>query len=568
MLHLVDVSRYQVERSNPLDLAKAKQAGYAIANVALTGGRGYVSGSWAKTYLDRAAALGMGRSTYHWLDGTTSGGSQARVQIARLRSMLGNGLGGFAHVVDIEETGKHGITPPKWQHVYDYVHAMQDALGRRIAVYSGDWFWQPKGWPGSSLTPYLMGPPNDGYLAAAVPADSPHWRAAWGGWPEFAILQWGVRPLPGTGDCSLSVIRDHGVWADLTGGDVLMPQVDPGNAQPDTWIGPPVGGSVAEELRAIARSGALPIEPDAEPGPKRDLAIIPRGATAEVCAPTINAEMADWKALGGSSLGCVGDERHGTGYHRGANYVPASDYSRRRDPNGADGPYVNWNYACAGDFRHGGNAALRNLGRIVLAELMAGRFPQVGEFIGQPWADRPVMYWSRWEGVLREYTGSGHDLWFHVSYFRSRVNSNPHIWQNAVRIRDEDTMNSAQQKLMTDGFANVLAAVTDVPAAVWAHKLRNPYSNVDQEAGTILRYVPSRNPHEITHASLARVETALGLEAAEIPPTAEQNAAAVLEALGASAATPEESAAQIRAALTPVLGDRAPEVFRLLAGEQ
>jgi hypothetical protein len=223
MLQLVDVSRWQAEASNPLDLAKAKAAGYSIANVALTGGKGYVSGPWAKTYLDRAAALGLGRSTYHWLDGITSGGAQAKVQIARMRNLLGSGLGGFGHCVDIEESGASGITPPKWQHVYDYVNAVQDALGRHMAIYSADWWWKPKGWPGSTLTPYVMGAPNGGYLAAAPAADSPHWLAGWGGWSDFAILQWGVRPLPGTSDCSLSVIRDPSVWADMTGEDTMTP---------------------------------------------------------------------------------------------------------------------------------------------------------------------------------------------------------------------------------------------------------------------------------------------------------------------------------------------------------
>ena len=221
MHRLVDVSRYQVERSDPLDLAAAQAAGYDIANVALTGGRGYVSGAWARTYLDRAAELGMGRSTYHWLDGRSSGSQQAATTVIRLRNLLGTGLTGFAHVVDVEEDGANGITPPTWDHVRTYVDAIQQALGRPMAIYTADYWWKPRGWDGASLTPYLMGPPNDP-VAGDDSATSPGWTAGWGGWPTRRIMQWAVRSLPGTGLCSLSVIRFDEVWSALTEGAAGM----------------------------------------------------------------------------------------------------------------------------------------------------------------------------------------------------------------------------------------------------------------------------------------------------------------------------------------------------------
>jgi hypothetical protein len=43
----------------------------------------------------------------------------------------------------------------------------------------------------------------------------------------------------------------------------------------------------------------------------------------------------------------------------------------------------------------------------------------------------------------------------------------------------------------------------DIADAVWAYMLKNAYSNQMQEAGTILRYIPSRNEEDII---LARVE--------------------------------------------------------------
>lgn len=156
-----------------------------------------------------------------------------------------------------------------------------------------------------------------------------------------------------------------------------------------------------------------------------------------IAAPVIAAEMADWVKLGGGNSGIVGDPAHTYGFHLAANEVGPGDYSRWRDPNGADGPYVNWSYACAGDFRHGGDERLRAMHRRVLARLMAGQLPMICEFIGKPWADRPVYYWARWNGIgtLWRYTGAGHDLWSHISWYRSRANERAYLWTPA---REDD----------------------------------------------------------------------------------------------------------------------------------
>jgi hypothetical protein len=216
-MYLVDVSRYQVERSDPLDLAKARAAGYSIANIALTGGDGYVSTAWASRYVAAARALGMSLSCYHWLSpGGGPGADQARVQVARMRALFG-GITGFAHIVDVEQ---EGVT---FAQVRDYVNAVQDALGRYVGIYTGDWFW-PSAWNGRALTPFLMAAPNGGYVAAYPGDDSPVWPSGWGGWENRAIVQWGVKPLPGTGNCSLAAVRSPLVWEELSGGDRVASQ--------------------------------------------------------------------------------------------------------------------------------------------------------------------------------------------------------------------------------------------------------------------------------------------------------------------------------------------------------
>jgi hypothetical protein len=142
----------------------------------------------------------------------------------------------------------------------------------------------------------------------------------------------------------------------------------------------------------------------------------------------IDAEMADWVNLGGGNSGCCGNSLHTYGFHLPANAIPASDYSRRHDPN----PPVNWNWACAGDFGHNRNPRLLAYHVNLLSRLIRNdpALSMICEFIGQPWDDRPVYYWARWDGTgtLQRYTGSGHDTWSHVSWWRSRANERAYLW--------------------------------------------------------------------------------------------------------------------------------------------
>jgi hypothetical protein len=145
-----------------------------------------------------------------------------------------------------------------------------------------------------------------------------------------------------------------------------------------------------------------------------------------VCASAIVAEMSDWVKLGGGNSGCCGNRAHTYGFHRAANEVPTSDYSRRHE---APKPY-NMNWACAGDFHHGYKPALMAMHAKLLGELMAGKHPMICEMITKPWSNKPVYYWCRWNGngTLQKYTGSGHDHWSHISWWRSKANQRPYLW--------------------------------------------------------------------------------------------------------------------------------------------
>jgi hypothetical protein len=136
--------------------------------------------------------------------------------------------------------------------------------------------------------------------------------------------------------------------------------------------------------------------------------------------------MRDWVKLGGGNSGCCGNAAHTYGFHRPANEVPASDYSRRHEP----GKPFNMSWACAGDFHHGYDAKLMAMHERVLHRLMNGELPMIAEMITKPWKNKPVYYWARWNGVktLQRYTGSGHDHWSHISWWRSKANVRANLW--------------------------------------------------------------------------------------------------------------------------------------------
>jgi hypothetical protein len=523
-LHLLDVAIYQ----GGLRIEDVQAAGFGAVKLKTSHGLTEKSvhpdvQGWAA----RTRSRGMGLSTFHWLDNSASGTAQARYAHDRLVRLGGGYTDGIGHEVDCESTATEAI----WR---DYCWAMYDLLGRPIATYSGRWWWQPRGWAGAALTPYLSSAPSVGYLPTGYPGDaSPHWQVAYGGWRELAIMQYAVAPLPGgTIKVSMSAVRDLSVWAGLTGGDSIVTVPDPGNAPPEAWTVPMPDSTVIEvRTRLLTEARATESAPEeatpegewaADDGTLRrivdklrsvreHLPVVssePRGA-GEVCAPVISAEMSVWVARGGANSGCVGNLVHPTGFHRGAAHVPSTDYSRQRDPAGPNG-FVNGQWSCAGDFRHGGTAALRAMHRVVLAGLMAGKFPMICEMIVQPWPGQPVMYWARWNGAetLRRYTGVGHDLWSHISWTRSRADERANLWSPAVA-----TLDAADKAYLTGPFAQaivkeLLAAQVKATGRDVQTVLSDLFSG-EQSPGSLV--APTQKT--IRQQQLARLEQALAASA-------------------------------------------------------
>lgn len=219
-----------------------------------------------------------------------------------------------------------------------------------------------------------------------------------------------------------------------------------------------------------------------------------------IAAPVIVSEMNDWVARGGGNSGIVGNAAHDYGFHLAANEIPPSDYSREQDPNGAYGPFVNWDYACAGDFDHKNDENLRAQHRDVLARLMRGEMPMICEFIGKPWADRPVMYWARWNGVqtLQRYTGAGHDHWSHISWYRSRVDERANLWSAGPSVPPDSSEEPAWLRRPWPGYMPKSEWFGDIDGPNASHGGWNVNERPDvkaiQESMSILGFDPG--PHD------------------------------------------------------------------------
>jgi len=215
-LHLLDVASYQGDL-RPEDV---RGAGFGAVNLKISHGLGLKSvhpmvAWWAR----QAEALGLGISTFHYM--TAEGGGEAQAEHAHEQLSALGLLYGTVHQLDVECE-----PPPPLASVRGYLTRMTALLGRPVALYTGDWWWRPKGWNVADLAPYLWAAPNAGYLGTYPGDSSPHWAAGYSGWRELSVMQYGVSALPGgTIKVSKSAIRDMGVWRMMTGEAVAWTEI-------------------------------------------------------------------------------------------------------------------------------------------------------------------------------------------------------------------------------------------------------------------------------------------------------------------------------------------------------
>lgn len=129
--------------------------------------------------------------------------------------------------------------------------------------------------------------------------------------------------------------------------------------------------------------------------------------------------------------------------------------------------------------------------------------------------------------------------------------------QDAVNGDDD-----VSKKDVLDGLSEFFAVKVDGSAASGTQTSRIGKNALDQGIPNPFRTQDKTEAWRLLSdmsTALIKLQAAVGVENAEIVPTAEQNAAAVLAGLRGS--SPEETAAALRA----VLGDRSAEVGRILA---
>jgi hypothetical protein len=130
---------------------------------------------------------------YHWI---TAGNGAAQARFFHGLVVEAGGPRGMIIALDCEDDA-----------AYSDVVAWRDEWrrlsgGHPFLLYTGGWWWRPRGWNGTAITPYLW---DSHYLtadtdtiqddpaafAARIPAD--WWTPGYGGWPAATILQFTSR---------------------------------------------------------------------------------------------------------------------------------------------------------------------------------------------------------------------------------------------------------------------------------------------------------------------------------------------------------------------------------------
>jgi Glycosyl hydrolases family 25 len=390
---LADIASYQ----GALKPADVKAAGFDIFNLKTSHGLGqHTVHPDVAGWVSAARTFDLDLSTFHWLAAGPDGTAQADYAYTRLGAL--DLLYGTAHFVDVEEPGLTLVT------VRDYLTQMTDLLQRPVGLYTGDWWWAPKNWNVTDLTPYLMAAPNSGYPGSYPGDTDPAWQAGWGGWTHLSVMQYAVAPLsiPGqpkaTIKVSKSALRDPAVWNALT-------------------LGRP-GMSTAPATLLSARKLWLTTFPKMDP----------------------------------LSMGIVGDDSHaktGTSYHLGRDALKADAYSIVESARDKNGLTNNASALDVGYFTSGSNT-LRTFSVWLVAQCAAGTpgTADIREVIYSP--DGKVV--KRWDRLKKRSTGPiSHLIHTHISYFRDSADRDKTAlfirYFRAIGLLEDTTMPDVQDVL-------------------------------------------------------------------------------------------------------------------------
>lgn len=189
MLYGVDIhGSYQ----RGIDFPLLARQGYTFAAVKATQGVTDFSASYTQQFLDwmpKIKAAGLVPGAYHWL---TNADPVAQCANFLRRVRQAGGPNGMLIQLDCEDNATLPVLQA-WVAEWN-----KQTGGHPFAIYSGSWWWKPRGWNGAALTPYLWDShyisvdtdtiaDDPAALAARIPAS--WWKPTYGNWPKVTVLQ-------------------------------------------------------------------------------------------------------------------------------------------------------------------------------------------------------------------------------------------------------------------------------------------------------------------------------------------------------------------------------------------
>lgn len=177
---LIDISSHQ---GPGFSVGSAVAEGYAGVIMKATEGVGWYDDMF-DSYAGQVLAAGAVPGAYHFLR-AGDGRAQCDAFWSRIRDH--GGPEGWIAACDNEADAGWGTTVTFFQRWREL------AGDHPLVMYSGNWWWEPRGWNGASLTPYLWdsryvsGIDYGSRLYERVP-DS-WWTSRYGGWDAVTLLQ-------------------------------------------------------------------------------------------------------------------------------------------------------------------------------------------------------------------------------------------------------------------------------------------------------------------------------------------------------------------------------------------
>jgi GH25 family lysozyme M1 (1,4-beta-N-acetylmuramidase) len=299
----VDIhAKYQAGISFP----KLRIEGYGFAVMKFTEGTSVSYLSSAKDWIPQIRSAGLIPGGYHWIN-AGDGAAQARYFWNHVRAV--GGPEGMLIQLDCEDDATEADVT-EWVNEWNRLSA-----GHPFLIYSGSWWWNPRGWNGTKWTPYLW---HSHYLSAdtdtvsddvaafasRIPAS--WWTPGYGGWSPATILQFTSKGDAGTLGNNVDLNVYKGSLADLA--RLTNAPAPPQPPSVPNWTEVLVGklptlrrgstGTAVKRLQALLNVAGQRLTEDGDFGPKTDTAVRTEQSQARIAVDGIVGRQTWSKLLG------------------------------------------------------------------------------------------------------------------------------------------------------------------------------------------------------------------------------------------------------------------------------